>query len=109
MGKAAQGCGKGSKGNMLKAPYKDRPSKGVLQIRNEKPFHYKNPNESLFYKERITKVKTTMILGGERKQKMKADKKRREGWQKEIVRCVGKSMKQSKKIRWEMKKVIKDA
>ena len=41
MSKLEQGCGKGSKGNKLKAPYKDRPSKSILQIRNEKPFHYK--------------------------------------------------------------------
>ena len=66
MRKSEQGCGKGSKGNKLKAPYKDRPSKGILQIRNEKPFHYKNPNESLFYKERMAKVKTTVRLGGKR-------------------------------------------
>ena len=45
--KLKQGCGKGSKGNKLKAPYKDRPSKSMLQIRNEKPFHYKNPKESI--------------------------------------------------------------
>ena len=41
MSKSEQGCGKGSKGNKLKAPYKDRPSKSILQIRNTKPFHYK--------------------------------------------------------------------
>ena len=38
MRKVEQGCGKVSKGNKLKAPYKDRPSKDVLQIRNEKLF-----------------------------------------------------------------------
>ena len=88
MRKSKQGCGKGSKGNKLKAPFKDRPSKGILQIRIEKPFYYKNLNESLFYKERIAKVKTTTKLGEEKKQKMKGDKKKSEGWQKEIVRWV---------------------
>ena len=62
MSKLVQGCGKGSKRNKLKAPYKDRPSKSKLQIRNEKPYH-KNPKESLYNKERMAKVKTTMRLG----------------------------------------------
>ena len=45
--KYKQGCGKKSKGNKLKAPYKDGPSKNILQRRNEKPYHYKNPKESI--------------------------------------------------------------
>ena len=61
-------CGKESKGNKLKAPYKDRPSKNMLQRRSEKPYHYKNLKESLFYKERMTKRKTTVRLGGKRKE-----------------------------------------
>ena len=78
MRKVEQGCGKVSKGNKLKAPYKDRPSKDVLQIRNEKLFHYKNLNESLSYKERMAKVKTA-DWGEERKQKMKEDKNKKRG------------------------------
>ena len=39
--KSKQGCQKESKGNKLKALYKDRPSKNILQRRNEKPYHYK--------------------------------------------------------------------
>ena len=35
--KSKQGCGKESKGNKLKAPYKDRPSKNISQGRNESP------------------------------------------------------------------------
>ena len=95
--KSKQGCGKVSKGNKLKAPYKDRPSKRILQIRDKKPFHYKNPKESLFYKERMAKVKTTTRLGGERKWRVKADKKK-EGRKKEVVKWVGKSLKEAKKI-----------
>ena len=49
---------KGSKGNKLKAPYKDRPSKikNILQTTTEKLLYYENPKESLFYKERMAKV-----------------------------------------------------
>ena len=36
-------------------------------------------------------------VGKEREQKMKADKKKRDGWQ-EIVRWLGKLIKESKKI-----------
>ena len=96
--KSKQGCGKRSKGNKLKAPYKDRPSKNILQRRNEKPYHYKNPKESLFYKDRMVKKKTTERLGGkERKQKMKADKKKKER-KKGIVKWIGKSLKETKEI-----------
>ena len=78
--KLGQGCGKGSKGNKLKASYKDRLSKNTLQIRNEKPLYYKNSKEFLFYKERMTKVKMMMRLRGrEKKLRMRTDKKRREG------------------------------
>ena len=79
MSKWEQGCGKRPKGNKLKAPYKDRPSKSILQIRNEKPFHYKNPKESLFYKGKMTRVKTMTRLGGrEKKLKMRTDKRKRD-------------------------------
>ena len=83
--KSKQGCGKGSKGNKLKVPYKDRPSKSILQIRDKKPLHYKNPKESLFYKERMVKVKTTTRLGGERKwqirRKREGKRKLFNGWE----------------------------
>ena len=82
-----------SKGNKLKAPYKDRPSKNILQIRDEKPHHYKNPKESLFYKERMVKKKTTVRLGGkERKQGVKTDEEKK----KRIVKWIGKSLKEAK-------------
>ena len=100
MSKSKQGCGKASKGNKLKTPYKDEPSKSILQIRDKKPVLYKNLKESLFYKERMAKVKIARLWGGERKQRMKADKKKKEGRKKKIVKCVGKSLKEkeAKKI-----------
>ena len=52
LSKSKQGCGKVSKGNKLKAPYKDRPSKGIVQRRDKKPFHYKNLKESLYLNKR---------------------------------------------------------
>ena len=108
--KSKQGCGKGSKGNKLKTLYKDRPSKSIIQIRDEKPFQYENPKESLFYKERMAKVKTTKRLGeGERKWKTKADKKKKDGRKKEVVKWVGKPLKEAKKIGQEMMKARKDA
>ena len=47
--KSKHWCGQESKGNKLKAPYKDKPSKNILQ-RSEKPYHYKYPKESFFIK-----------------------------------------------------------
>ena len=91
---------------MLKAPYKDRPSKSILQIRKEKPFHYKNPKESLFYKERMAIVKTMTRMGGTgKKLKMRTDKRKRERQQKGIIKWVGKSIKEAKKTRQEAKNI----
>ena len=74
------GCGKDSKGKKLKAPYKDRPSKNILQRRNEKPYHYKNLKESLFHKERMVKKKPTVRIGGkQRKQKMEVNEGEEKG------------------------------
>ena len=52
--------GKGSKGNKLKALYKDRRGevKGKPKLFG-KLFHYNQPKESLFYKERMAKEKIT--------------------------------------------------
>ena len=65
MSDSEQNFGKGSKGNKLKAAYKDRHDgiKNIPQTTIEKPLHYKNLKESLFYKERMAKVKTTVRLG----------------------------------------------
>ena len=41
------GCGKEAKGNKLKAPYKDRPSKKILLRASEKPYQYKK-SERIF-------------------------------------------------------------
>ena len=50
----------------IKAPYKERQGeiKNIPQTIIKKPLHYKNPNESLFYKERMARVKTTVRLRG---------------------------------------------
>ena len=51
----------GSKGNKLRALYKDRKS-GIESTHKQsvrKPFHYNLPKESLFYKEIIATVKKT--------------------------------------------------
>ena len=51
--------GKGSKGNMLKAPYKDRQCgiQSKPQTTSDRSFPYKDPKESLFFKERMARVK----------------------------------------------------
>ena len=50
--------------------YKDRQSeiKSVPQTTSERTFHYKDPKESLFFKERMARVKKTMRLGGKERQ-----------------------------------------
>ena len=63
---------------------KDRQGKIKIipQTTTEKPLHYKNPKESLFYKQRMVKVKTTVRLGGKEKQmKMWTERQWRGGWQ----------------------------
>ena len=51
---------KGSKGNKLRAPYKDRNKiESTPKQFVRKPFHYNEPKESLFYKEAMAKVKRT--------------------------------------------------
>ena len=55
-----QKYGKGSKGNKLKAPYKDRM--GEVESKPKqfgKPFHYSQHNESLFYKKMMAMKKNT--------------------------------------------------
>ena len=49
--------GKGSKGNTLRAPYKDRRNEvdSTPKQSVRKPFHYNLPKESLFYKEMMQK------------------------------------------------------
>ena len=95
--KSKKGYGKESKGNKLKAPYKDRPSKNKLQRRNEKPYHNKNPKESIYYKERMVKKKTTVrICGKERKQKMKADDMKKKEKKRGIVKWIRMSFKETK-------------
>ena len=48
--------GKGSKGKKVKAPYKDRKGKVESDPKGfGKPFHYNQPNKSLFYKEMLAK------------------------------------------------------
>ena len=77
-----QKFGKGSKGNKLKAPYKDKQCgiESIPQTTSKRPFHYKDPKESLFYKERMAKVKKTIRLGGKErhmKTKMKNQQRRK--------------------------------
>ena len=62
---SVQKFGKGSEGNQLRAPYKDRQSGMVF------PFHYKNYKESLLYKERMVRAKKTPRLGRNEKAKKK--------------------------------------
>ena len=68
---------RGSKGSMLKAPYKDRLSKIkiILQTTTEKPLHYKNPKESLFIRREWQKSKSQWSWG---KRKTDEDEDRKE-------------------------------
>ena len=68
-----QKYGKGSKGNKWKAPYKDRKEDVVSKPKQfEKPFHYCQSNESLFYKEMMARTKKTAKLKYVGKQPQKA-------------------------------------
>ena len=50
--------GRGLKENKLKAPYKDRKEEVESKPKwFRKPFNYHQPNESLFYKKMMAKVK----------------------------------------------------
>ena len=62
------------------------------------PIIIKNSKESLFYEERMAK-KTTVRLGGrERKQKMKTDEEEEKEKKRGMVKWIGKSLKETKKI-----------
>ena len=98
--------------NKLRAPYKDRQCgiECIPQTTIKRPFHYKDPKESLFYKERIAKVKKTVRLGGkERQTKTKIEKQQREKRKKENVKWVGKSLRQTTEAMQQAAKARKDA
>ena len=65
--------GKWSKGNRLKAPYKDiRGGAESTPKWSGKPFHYSQPKESLFYKETMARTKKTAKLKYVERQTQKA-------------------------------------
>ena len=67
MNSLEQKIGKESKGNKLRAPYKDRQCRmalgGISETIIERPLHYKDPKESLFYKERMDSQENSEVGG----------------------------------------------
>ena len=84
---------KGSNGNRLKAPYQDRQDGigCIPQKTIERPFHYKDPKESLFYKESMVKVKKITRLRKKERQ-AKTSTENNKGKEEEIKCKMGREI-----------------